>query len=220
MPINDAQPDVKKAWEYFNEEVRPRRVKVEGEDGKATYSRVEEGAEDKGELYPIWTTGPWDLIDFGLGVAMYFQTLQLLIATFLLCYLSQMGTISYYKSDEYSSGQADVKVGMLVGSAVCTDRQAVCLDEACEDWSSVGLHNKCTMGDSQAGADFTMTVLLLLMFTVVAVVQNKASNKMDESKQTAQDYSVMADDPGKWREFFSQFGHVTFITIARDDGPL
>ena len=106
-------------------------------------------------------------------------------------------------------------------------QQAVCLDEECEGWSSVGLHNKCTMTDSQAGADFTMTVLLLLMYTVVAVVQNKASNKMDESKQTAQDYSVMVDDPGpmdddpeKWREFFSQFGHVTFITIARDNGPL
>ena len=41
------------------------------------------------------------------------------------------------------------------------------------------------------------------------------------------DYSVMVDDPEPnaidaniWREFFSQFGHVTFVTVAKDNGPL
>jgi hypothetical protein len=42
-----------------------------------------------------------------------------------------------------------------------------------------------------------------------------------------QDYSVIVDDPDpdagdpeEWRDFFGQFGHVTFITVAKDNGPL
>ena len=46
-------------------------------------------------------------------------------------------------------------------------------------------------------------------------------------KQTAQDYSVVvedpdpdASDPDEWREFFSQFGEVASISIALDNGHL
>ena len=218
MPVNDKTPEINDAWRYFNEEMRPRREKVD--DG---YRKVEFG-KPGGELFPIWTTMPQDLVDFGLGVAMYFQTLQLLMATFLLCYLTQLGTVSYYKSEKYSGGQADVKVGMLVGSAVCTDTEMVCLDDGC---STVATHNSCTMSDSQATADFSMTILLLLLFTAVGFIQSRMSIEMDESRQTAQDYSVMVDDPGaedtdpeEWRKFFSRFGHVTFITVAKDNGKL
>ena len=27
-------------------------------------------------------------------------------------------------------------------------------------------------------------------------------------------------DPDEWRDFFGQFGHVTFVTVAKDNGPL
>lgn len=27
-------------------------------------------------------------------------------------------------------------------------------------------------------------------------------------------------DPDDWAEFFGQFGHVTFVTVAKDNGPL
>ena len=38
----------------------------------------------------------------------------------------------------------------------------------------------------QAGFDFTMTVLLLVLFAVVSTVQNNVSASLDESLQTAQ----------------------------------
>ena len=58
-------------------------------DGKPRWEKVEYG-EKGGEAYPIFTSGPFDLRDFGLGVAMYFQTLQILCATCLLCGLFQV----------------------------------------------------------------------------------------------------------------------------------
>jgi hypothetical protein len=45
--------------------------------------------------------------------------------------------------------------------------------------------------------------------------------------QTAQDYAIVVDDPeeddmdpDEWRDFFQQFGHVTFVTIAVSNGEL
>ena len=152
------------------------------------------------------------------------ETLTCLACAFLLCGLSQQGSIAYYKSDEYSGGQEDVKVGMLVGSAVCTNQAIVCLDESC---SSTGLSNLCMMADKQASADFSMTILLLILFAVITFWQDKKSQSLDMSVQTAQDYSVMVDDPRpedgdvqEWKDFFGQFGHVTFITIAKNNGPV
>ena len=51
------------------------------------------------------TTTPWDLREFGLGVAMYFQTLQLLAVVFFVCGVLQANAIDYYKSPAYSDSQ-------------------------------------------------------------------------------------------------------------------
>ena len=67
LPIRDEAPEYAKAWEYYNGEVRPRREK----DEKGIWRRVEPGKLG-GELFPVCTTLPHHLTDFGLGVAMYF----------------------------------------------------------------------------------------------------------------------------------------------------
>ena len=48
--------------------------------GEVEYEKVEHGKEG-GHLFPIFTSTPYDLRDFGLGVAMYFQTLMVLQVT-------------------------------------------------------------------------------------------------------------------------------------------
>lgn len=138
--------------------------------------------------------------------------------------------------------------GLLRGSAVCTWKETVCLDPEC---SAVGKSNMCRLSQRQAYFDLSMTILLLILVAVVSSVQNNVSAALDESLQTAQDYSVLifnylrpplfnpipssflvifqvlVDDPGpedfdpdEWQQFFSQFGHVTFVTVAKNNGPL
>ena len=77
------------------------------------------------------------------------------------------------------------------------------------------------MGSAQAQLDITMTIFLFIGLALLALVQNKVSAELDESRQSAQDYSIVVDDPGdddidcdEWQVFFSQFGHVTFVTVA------
>jgi hypothetical protein len=47
----------------------------------------------------------------------------------------------------------------------------------------------------QAWFDLSMTLLLLIIMAIISMVQNNVSAAMDESVQTAQDYSVIVDDP-------------------------
>eukprot|EP00613_Pedinella_sp_CCMP2098_P039257 CAMPEP_0171789740 /NCGR_PEP_ID=MMETSP0991-20121206/65297_1 /TAXON_ID=483369 /ORGANISM="non described non described, Strain CCMP2098" /LENGTH=289 /DNA_ID=CAMNT_0012399183 /DNA_START=49 /DNA_END=915 /DNA_ORIENTATION=+ len=72
-----------------------------------------------------------------------------------------------------------------------------------------------------------MTLVLLVLVACLSMLQNSVAASLDESLQTAQDYSVIVDDPQEedsdpqeWADFFSQFGHVTFVTVAKDNGPL
>eukprot|EP00614_Pseudopedinella_elastica_P015916 CAMPEP_0172652422 /NCGR_PEP_ID=MMETSP1068-20121228/243303_1 /TAXON_ID=35684 /ORGANISM="Pseudopedinella elastica, Strain CCMP716" /LENGTH=836 /DNA_ID=CAMNT_0013466829 /DNA_START=321 /DNA_END=2832 /DNA_ORIENTATION=- len=142
----------------------------------------------------------------------------------------QSQAIKFYASDKYSAGQAtDPETGkpvpgMLKGSAICTEQEVVCMDARCE---ATGLRNLCMTTSRQAYADISMTVLLFVLFALVSKIQSQVSQALDESIQTAQDYSVIVDDPGpddgdaeEWRRFFGKFGHTTFITIAKDNGPL
>jgi len=222
LPIDDSPPEYKKAHAYFNEVIRPRREFYPELGTNGEYKKMEFG-KPGGKLFNVWSTTPMDLKEFGLGVAMYFATLQLLCVTFFCCAMMQTQAISYYKSPAYSDGQEGVP-GMLVGSAICTRTQMVCLDFEC---NYVDSKNLCHMGQVQAWMDLSMTILLFILIAIVSVIMNQLSAKLDESIQTAQDYSILVDDPGPedtdpqlWADFFGQFGHVTFVTIALDNGPL
>ena len=65
-------------------------------------------------MYDVLTTTPWDLREFGLGVAMYFQTLQLLAVVFFVCGVLQASAIDYYMSPAYSDSQVSRERPKLV----------------------------------------------------------------------------------------------------------
>lgn len=219
LKIDSSTPELKKGLAYLDNETRPRRLK----DERTGQFKMLERGQPGGELYPVLTSTVWDLRDFGLGVAMYFQTLQLLACAFMVCGILQANTIQFYKSQNYSDGQPGVPF-MLKGSAVCTRHAMVCLDKDCTE---IGKSNLCQMSQTQANLDIANTLMFFIMFAIVGMVQNHVSARLDEAMQTASDYSVIVEDPEdndtdpeEWRKFFSQFGHVTFVTVAKNNGPL
>jgi hypothetical protein len=230
LPIDDSTADGAEAARYLKEEVQPRReFDPDMDGGKGGYRKVEFG-KPGGDRFDPFRTGPEALTEFGLGVAMYFQTLRLLCVVFFCCGLMNAQAISYYRSEAYSDKQLIDPIsgkpvpGMLRGSAICTRNDVVCLDAEC---NAIDRANLCHMGQLQAWFDLSMTIMLLILMGLVSVAQNKTSAQLDEGIQTAQDYSIIVDDPkegdndpAEWRDFFGQFGHVTFVTIAKDNGPL
>jgi hypothetical protein len=68
--------------------------------------------------------------------------------------------------------------------------------------------------------------LVVVVFCIIAIValakhQKYMEKKYDEAKLTASDYSIQVDnppldatDPDEWKTFFSQFGQVSYVTVA------
>ena len=107
LPIDDAKPDYERANAFFNEVIRPRR-EFQFDLGPAGEFKKMEFGKPGGSTYDVWATTPLDLKEFGLGVAMYFATLQVLCATFFCCGVMQAQSLAYYKSETYSDRQLGV----------------------------------------------------------------------------------------------------------------
>lgn len=76
-------------------------------------------------------------------------------------------------------------------------------------------------------ADLAMSVFVLTAIVLSKFIENAVAEELDEALQTAQDYSVVvndpnrdADNPDEWFEFFSRFGKVRYVTITRKNSAL
>lgn len=216
--------------------------------GRQLLERAEPGETDlPTKLYhPIWTPHG-QLGDFGLGLGLYFSMLRALFVLTLLAGILNIANLKYFSSNEYSQGQTDVQA-LLRGSAICTDQKwVICTDcDTAGDWKddriAVGvskgntnvtfaLRNQCDGPTIQQG----MINYATLIFVVIGIViLNRYMKRMevafDEDMQTAQDYSIVvenpppdATDPSEWRNYFKDSfdgAWVTAITVAVDNDLL
>ena len=178
-------PSLDKAINFYRENILPRRKRYD----KNERNEFGESSENT-ELYPILGTSSTELNAFGLVVAMYFQTLQLLIGGFILLALFQTHALLYFEGPLYSDNHKGTDAHgkelpfLLRGSAVCTRQEMVCLDAACETLAEI---NKCKIGEIQLKLDFSMTIIMILFTVVLSFVQDSLANRLDERVQTAQD---------------------------------
>jgi hypothetical protein len=224
MPISTRQ-----AWAYYEKITLPRRMK--NEHGR--YVKAPTGAENT-FLYPTWTTTSWDLADFGTGVAVYFETMRVLIVIMLVAGLLYTPTFMYYKSDVY--GKTDQYISFLRGSMMCEDTDwAPCPDCTMDEWKesphriafdgnlTYVLKNICAPLRWQEGVNHLIVVVFLIIAMIaLASHQKKMELQFDEEILTASDYSIAvsnpplnSNDPDEWKAFFSQFGdEVVYVTVA------
>lgn len=89
--------------------------------------------------------------------------------------------------------------------------------------------NDCPFSANVAWCDLVGSLVLLIFVLVLGKVQSEQAEEIDEQNQTAEDYSVMVEDPGdteddqspeKWKEYFSQFGEVVSIALVKKNGYL
>lgn len=94
--------------------------------------------------------------------------------------------------------------------------------EDCERGDCTGRYvTECRLHYQLGILDFVALAVLFALFVVVFWVQDKQMVSMDESVQTAQDYSVVvidptpdATDPDEWEQFFSQVTLLAPATIV------
>ncbi|KAG5187159.1 hypothetical protein JKP88DRAFT_288252 [Tribonema minus] len=136
--------------------------------------------------------------EFGLGVGLYYHMIAVVGLMLAAAGAINAHTIAYFKSGEYSDQQPGIE-GSMQGSAICTERTGL--------------------------LDYFTIMMLFGALSLLGLHQEAEAERMDVSEQTAQDYSIIVQDPDKdatdpaeWREFFSKFGHVSYVTVALNNG--
>eukprot|EP00968_Pinguiococcus_pyrenoidosus_P001106 scaffold48_cov311-Pinguiococcus_pyrenoidosus.AAC.301 len=133
--------------------------------------------------------------------------------------------MQYFASDAYRGDASQDMPFLLRWSAACKD-EAVCLDPSCAE--VVQDASVCPFDDLLAWTDLAVLLALCVGMIIKSWHQAKQVEQLDESEQTAQDYSIVVHDPSpdctdpkKYEEFFRErFGPVRFVTVARRNGRL
>ena len=168
--------------------------------------------------------------DFGIGIGLYFATLQACVILLLLAGFMNISNLVFYAGSEYSGGQEGVR-WFLKGSAVCTQHQWVPCDNCAGDITlpqddlfrfqkgqnengeelQFALKNLCEGALLKVGmVNFGSVLLVILGVIVLAGYLKKKQVVFDLDEQTAQDYSICvhnppddAHDPEEWKNFFN-----------------
>ncbi|GMH93040.1 hypothetical protein TrVE_jg7780 [Triparma verrucosa] len=239
--LETAGPDVKLSWKYFQGVTLPNRVVKAGT--KNEFRKLEPGEVAEGsEPYGVFDTPLNELGDFGIGVLLYFKMLLFLGCLCVVLGLIGAYNLHYFDSKEYSSNRQNTLASFTIlrGSAICDDYTTVCTDTtgctcttdtSSTPWAVSGdgcaLKKNCEFSAANAYVLLAVSFVFLIGNFIMGWSHDKIVVEADEAEQTAQDYSIMvndpdanATDPDEWQKFFSQFGHVSYVTVALNNGTL
>jgi len=234
-------PKLDVAWEHFEHIALPRCFKKVGSSNN--FDRAEPGEiEEPTMLYPVWKTKLVDMGDFGIGVGLYFSTLQFFAIITFLAGLINLPAVAHFTSSSYSPD------GGNDHSAVCTESEwEPCPTCHASDWDR---HPTMTydrfaqtsdksltfikVNDCKISDVFGISAYASLIFVIVAVyfvswLQARKAIEFDEAQQTSSDYSIKvmnppptAKDHDAWKLFFeTRFNaDVKFSTVAIDNAEL
>eukprot|EP00586_Coscinodiscus_wailesii_P003443 CAMPEP_0172485718 /NCGR_PEP_ID=MMETSP1066-20121228/13867_1 /TAXON_ID=671091 /ORGANISM="Coscinodiscus wailesii, Strain CCMP2513" /LENGTH=987 /DNA_ID=CAMNT_0013251149 /DNA_START=47 /DNA_END=3010 /DNA_ORIENTATION=- len=200
--------------------------------------------EAQTSLYPFFRTPEDQMADFGIGVGLYFNTLKVVALICLIAGLINIPSMMYYNSSEYSTTRLGEEAHWsMTGSAVCTNQTwAPCPGCTKDDWigpfESKNRYtevdgrkfiktNQCFVGFEPGFENWISLLFIFVSLVIMAYFQRKKETQFDLIQQTASDYSVEVENPPKdasdleeWKDFFSQFGAVALVTVARHNEDL
>jgi hypothetical protein len=123
-------------------------------------------------------------------------------------------------SADSENGVAASAFGAAIGKA---DKSIVIT----KDKITVGLRH-CELKRFFGTSDFIMMIFISCVLLGLGYWQNKEAEALDLAEQTAQDYSVIIEDPNpeavdpdEWKDFFEErFGPVFMVTVCLNNGKL
>jgi hypothetical protein len=231
---NKAVASPAEAWLYRDTHVLPRKRRDHNGE-KAHFARHQKhrwrfrraGHAEPGEHYSLCTSFSEIGSHFGVGMGLYFRQLQWLAGAAFVWGLCNVRTALHFASAAYSDKQLGLSDWKLQGSAACTRVHNItlssCTAEPCEQYT---VHD-CEFAGVQGKMDIIGTLLVALLAVVFGYVTSREAALVDESIQTAQDYSLIVEDPDKdandpyeWSNYFKKFGEVDYVSIALSNRPL
>jgi hypothetical protein len=225
-PLTEAQmQSVKKAKREAKHSFQPRRIAL----GRGKYRLAEQG-ELGGSRYQIYSTSMEDLSSFGSHICGYFLHLKGLVVLCLFLTVINLPSAMYFDSDEYGGPKTStlgVHYFATRGSAVCESVIGEYVDPATNITSVTYSNDHCPYRNKMGILGMIVVSGVAVFVVIMRLSLERTMVNLDESLQTAQDYSVVVEDPNEdavdpneWYSYFSQFGEVAAITVAINNGKL
>lgn len=87
---------------------------------------------------------------------------------------------------------------------------------------SATLRTDCPLTNTMIVTDMALCLFLLLLIPLSKIIDQYIIERLDKSVQTAADYTIEvfdpnpdANDPDEWMQYFSRFGEVKYVTVAK-----
>lgn len=173
--------------------------------------------------------------NFGMGIALYFNTLITLAVISLVSGAILIPSIVEFTKSSYGIETKDPRLSGTAAcedsffeSSMCTDGSTIC-DFDCDSFTCdlVYRENCDYPGFNVSYPDLAMCAFFAIALILSEMYQNYLQQRVDDAVQTAQDYSLVvrnpppdASDPDEWEKFFGRFGKVRYVTIVRNNKAL
>ncbi|RYH05485.1 hypothetical protein EON65_44565 [archaeon] len=207
--------------------VAEEKYLVDNDQPRCFYRRVGLDESDRGELYPIWTAGIRIFAHFGIGVGIYFSQLLFLAGVSLIGAIIMVIAAQAYRTRNYNANMSE---GFMKITAACDTYQNITVSLGCDhgqDTCQAVYSADCDMPYRAGVADLAMSCFFAFAVFASVLFERQITEELDESVQTAQDYSIEvkdppadADNPDEWQAHFSRFGIVRYVTILRKNQSL
>ena len=198
------KPNRKDAQEFFLSTL-PRRIADPTQKTGHRLAKPGEMRDSNGNLsylYPLMTNDD-ALSEFGIGIALYFQTVKALCIVLLLC--ACFCLIAIFQNEKFNPDDTDTLLKGSVYGAIRDDLKV----------------------NHQGVSDIMCCIIICIFAIIAAYFEKKTVTEIDLSQQTTQDYSVECSNPplncmdmNVYYDFFSKFGEVVLISIATTNGEL
>ena len=213
-------PSLSTAYAYYEHITLPRHLIGEHQSAGHVLRRAEVGDSRDTELYSPFFTPASSLIEWGIGVDLYFSTLRIMAFVLLIAACINIPSMLYFAGDDYSpAGKNSLDIS-LTGTAICTTFEwVVCRDctsdrfdkyddnlqrvtflesvDAQGENVTLVSKNACEQDKLFVYGMINWATLIFLGVTVALVSQYLRAREVrfDEDKLTATDYSILIKNP-------------------------
>ena len=216
------RPKLEDGWAFYEHVTLARHFRRENKSDPL--ERAEPGERRETDLYQVFRGGGAEMNDFGIGVALYFNTMLVMGVALLVGGLMHLPNILYYLSAEYDGRDQTISIDLkasskfltIPASAVCNnfvwaqcESKEFCNLKKLKDMGVDYLYNSvdditlvkknnCNEFTFQQGmVNFVAVMTALLIIVLFNIYQSKKEIIYDEDKVTASDYSVVVKNPPK-----------------------
>jgi hypothetical protein len=233
-------PSVAKALEYYETTLAHRIV----DPGQKTGFRLANEGElfddvtnEPAELYQFFGTPASAMDEFGIGVALYFKSLKGIFMVITACAFINLIAIRANQDFNPTDGEISaLEAQYNNGKSWDSNGVEVTGTSTALEGSVYGADRNDLSFNKQVLADIFISCVICIFLCYSVWKEKKIVDRIDENQQTNQDYTIVVKHPPQthltgdkagneitcedYKNFFSKFGDVACVTVARRNGSL